>query len=84
MHRHPGGARVGVHVHPVFAGLAGHKSQVGGVDLDLFTRGQLAQVQAQAALGQLDLGGVVVQPGEFEHRVALQPQRGGAHMQLGT
>ena len=51
----------GVGINAVVAGLGNYKRQIGRVDLDPLSVKQLAHAQLHRALGQAQLGGVVVQ-----------------------
>ncbi len=84
VHRQARGVAARVDVDAVFAGLLGHHGQLRGVDLDPLARLQLAHAQRQAAVGQRQLGGVVVEPGDAQIGRAGQARGGPAALQLGA
>ena len=84
MHRQARGVAMRVDVQPVFARLVGHQRQLRGVDLDALTRLQLAHTQRQAAGGERQLDGVVVEPGDAQVGTLGQTHGAPAAVQLGA
>ncbi len=81
-HRHAGGVAHRVHVDAVLARLGHTEGEVGRVHLQAFALEQVAHPQAERALGELELGHVVVQRQHVDAGGAVQPHRGGANVQL--
>ena len=76
--------RVGAaNVHAVVARLGDHKRQVGRVDLDALAVKQIAHPQLHRALGQAQLGGVVVQFQKIKAGLLAQAHGSRSDMQLG-
>ena len=75
---------VAVDVHAHAAGLIDHQRHGGRVDLVALALLELAHAEAQRALGQFDLGQLVVQVEQAHVGALVEPQGGAAQFEFGA
>ncbi len=71
-----------IHVDSVNARTQDRESQVGSIDLEIFVTIQMPHADAQRALGDLQLNGVVVEVQKRKTSAGSKTNRRGAEMQL--